>query len=204
MEIGNCINSRKSIRNFRKCHIEEDDVYSVIHAALQAPSPKNLQPWKFKIVREEKEKKNLAEILYTNLVQEKQKCEKNGVIRPDIIQALDTVVILEQADVLIFTFLDKSSMKEYEDGVEWSLKCTERECTYILSLGASIENMLLKATSLEIGSLWMADIFYAYNDILNYLGVNYDMLGVIALGYPEEIENNIPLRKKKCIKDVLL
>lgn len=204
MEVGSCINCRKSVRHFQKCLIEENVIYSIISAALQAPSPKNIQPWKFKIVREEKEKQNLSKILYTNLVQEKQECEKRGVIRRDIIQALDTVPILEQADTLVFTFLDRNLMQEYEDGVKWSLKCTEKECTYILSLGAAIENMLLKATSLEVGSLWIADIFYAYNDIVNYLDIDYDMLGVVALGYPEEIERSIPYKKKKRIEDVVL
>jgi nitroreductase len=40
--------------------------------------------------------------------------------------------------------------------------------TEIQSVAAAIQNFLLKAYSLNLGSLWIGDIFYAYNETIAY------------------------------------
>ncbi len=56
----------------------------------------------------------------------------------------------------------------------------------IQSIGASIQNMLLAAQDLGIGSLWMCDVFYAYEELSAWLGAEGEMIAAVAFGYPAE------------------
>ena len=46
--------------------------------------------------------------------------------------------------------------------------------------------MLLAAQDLGIGSLWMCDVFYAYEELCAWLGEEGEMIAAVALGYPAE------------------
>ena len=99
---------------------------------------------------------------------------------------------MQMADILIFVFLqiDKN------DGVQWDLMATEKEATYIQAIGACIENMLLRATSLGIGSLWLCDFLYGYNSIIEEIKIELPLMGIVALGYPDKIEEKIPKKER--------
>lgn len=55
MEAFECIRSRKSIRNYSKREVENEKINNIIEAAICAPSGRNGQPWRFKIIREHTE-----------------------------------------------------------------------------------------------------------------------------------------------------
>jgi len=61
MHIPDMIRERRSIRAFSKRDISEDDVELLVEAACLAPSAGNRQPWEFVIVRDEANKRRLAE-----------------------------------------------------------------------------------------------------------------------------------------------
>jgi len=56
----------------------------------------------------------------------------------------------------------------------------------VQSIGAAIQNMLLAAQDLGLGSLWICDVFYAYEDLLGWLGESCQMVAAVSLGYPDE------------------
>ena len=55
-----------------------------------------------------------------------------------------------------------------------------------LSIGASIENILLKAEELGLGTLWIANTCFAYPELVTYLNMKGQLIGTIAVGYPDE------------------
>lgn len=55
-----------------------------------------------------------------------------------------------------------------------------------LSIGAAVENMLLRATELGVGSLWIANTCFAYNELVREIGTDDQLTGVVALGYGDE------------------
>ncbi|MBQ3584067.1 MAG: nitroreductase family protein [Lachnospiraceae bacterium] len=55
-----------------------------------------------------------------------------------------------------------------------------------LSIGASIENILLKAEELGLGTLWIANTCFAYKELVTYLDTTKQLVGAIALGYANE------------------
>lgn len=60
MSVLEAIQKRQSIRKYKKEPIPENILRRVLEAARLAPSGKNLQPWKFILVRDEALKKKLA------------------------------------------------------------------------------------------------------------------------------------------------
>ena len=58
----------------------------------------------------------------------------------------------------------------------------------VMSIGACIQNMLLTAESLGIGSVWLGEILNKKKDVNEILNVNdkNELMAVIAFGYPDE------------------
>ena len=56
----------------------------------------------------------------------------------------------------------------------------------IQSIGAAIQNMLLAAEDLGLGSLWICDVFAAYEELGRWLGESAQMIAAVSFGYPDE------------------
>lgn len=77
------------------------------------------------------------------------------------------------ADCLICVFLDKENSYDHM-----------KDCQ---AIGAGIQNMLLTATSLGIGSCWIGEILNRQTEVKDLLQVDndrYDLMAIISLGYP--------------------
>ena len=61
MSVLEIIRARTSVRSYRSDPVPEEVLRRVMEAARLAPSGKNLQPWKFILVRDERMKFRLAE-----------------------------------------------------------------------------------------------------------------------------------------------
>ena len=55
-----------------------------------------------------------------------------------------------------------------------------------LSIGAFIQNMLLEAQELGLGTLWIANTCFAYPELVEYLQTEEQLIGAVAVGYPDE------------------
>lgn len=69
-----------------------------------------------------------------------------------------------------------------------------------LSIGAAIENMLLRATELGLGTLWVANTCFAYEELTTYLNTDNQLIGAVALGYTAE---NPMQRPRKCLDEIV-
>lgn len=58
----------------------------------------------------------------------------------------------------------------------------------LLAIGACIQNMLLTAYSIGIGSVWLGEILNRKDEVNALLGIdrNYELMAVLALGFPAE------------------
>lgn len=58
----------------------------------------------------------------------------------------------------------------------------------IMSIGACIQNMLLYASSIGIGCVWLGEILSNKDEINSILGIGDDneLMAMIAMGYPDE------------------
>jgi nitroreductase len=168
------IAARRSIRKFKSDPIPEDVLRTILTAGCQAPSGKNRQPWRFIIVGEE-QRAEMVRILRAGIAKTKAEGDDPG-------SSEWSANIMEQAPVTVFVF--------NPDGIyPWLAHSIDQNFTELVdtqSIGAAIQNMLLAAQELGIGSLWICDVFYAYEDLCNWLDEKGQMIAAISFGYPNE------------------
>lgn len=188
-----CIKERRSIRKYKPQLLEKETVDEIIKAGILAPSAKNRQPWKFIVYRGESKKELLAE-MEKGLFRER---DGNAVLpgsKSGLADAFHTLKIMREAPILI-VLLNTNSTSPFEHiGAEERIT----EICDNLSIGAAVENMLLKATELGIGSLWIANTFFAYPELADYIGTPYQLVGAVALGYSDEAP---AARPRKCLEE---
>ena len=58
-------------------------------------------------------------------------------------------------------------------------------------VSAAIQNMLLMAHGMGLGSLWIADIYWVMDDLVAYFDKKgWELIAGVSLGYPDESEWN--------------
>jgi F420 biosynthesis protein FbiB-like protein len=174
MDIIDAIEARRSIRKFKDAPVEEEKLRAILSAAMQAPSGKNRQPWRFVVVGSDK-RGELVRAMREGIAKAKARGEDAG-------SSEWTAKVIEQAPVTVFIY--------HPQGMPpWKAHSTGQmfdDVVDIQSAGAAIQNMLLAAQGLGIGSLWMCDVFYAYEEIGAWLGEGGEMIAAVALGYADE------------------
>lgn len=173
IDVFSAIQKRQSIRKFKEDAVPQEALEKILESATLAPSGKNKQPWKFYVVRGEKR---------VQMVQEMQK----GMQRLEALgiktgSARYTIRVLEQAPVtiLIFNPTSKHPLKK-RDTLE-----TYEDMVDIQSIGAAIQNMCLSAVSLGLGSLWICDVYFGYEELCEWLDEKGEMVAALSLGYPD-------------------
>ena len=146
MKIFDGIISRRSVRLYNPKAIKVESINKVIEAATWAPSGKNDQPWKFKIITEQ------------NIIEEIAKLSANSRW-------------LKTAPCLIIVYLDKVCSYHYIKDVQ--------------SCGAAIQNMLLAAHEMGVGSCWIGSLLEKADDINKLLEVDdsLKLMSVVSFGY---------------------
>jgi len=69
----------------------------------------------------------------------------------------------------------------------------------IQSIGASIENMLLRATSLNVGTLWIGYIIYIEQELQKIFKTDKKLMAAVALGH---YDKNPKPRPRKKVEEV--
>ena len=98
-------------------------------------------------------------------------------------KAQNSFKIMQEATVLIFVMNTLS--KEYRKFLSFEEDIAEICDTQAIC--ASIENMLLTANNLGLGSLWIGDILFVYPELKYWLNKKGEIIAYIALlGYADE------------------
>lgn len=181
------IDRRRSIRKFKDKPVSDADIRSIIEAAVMAPSAKNRQPWKFIVYRREA-KKQFVDIM-RNAVQEEA---KSHALMPEwscgIPDALNTIRVMDEASVLI-AVLNTNSKNPF---IEIKGESRIEEICDSLSIGAAIENLILEATDLGLGTLWIANTCFAYDALVQFIHTKDQLVGTVAVGYADESPEKRP------------
>lgn len=180
MNVEEAIEKRFSCRHFSDRKIPDEEIMSIINAARLAPSAHNRQNWAFMILKGE-EKNQLSRIMLSLFDGDYSHfppfCKTSKVSAKVIGNSSHAILCLKKKD----------DMWNTED---------------LLSIGAAIENMLLEATSKGFAALWIRDTFYTEDKIKEAFNIEeYDLVSVIALGYPAREEKQ---KLKKSIDEILL
>ena len=182
------IYKRRSIRHFLQKPIPQEDLNQILEAGMWAPSAKNRQPWKFIVVKGESKKTALA--LMEKGIERSEKGEGVLAGAPELFtNARFTLQCMKQAPVLVFIVNPQG--RPLTDN--WTAAEKIHELSDVQAIGAAAENMALQATSMGIGSLWIGNIFFAYDELHDWLGEG-EMVMAMSFGYPNH--NPCPLARK--------
>lgn len=162
----------------------------IIQSGIEAPSSKNRQPWKY-VVIEGNAKADMLKAFRRGMEREESGRALLPRSRQHIASARHTMEIMADAPTIVFVVnsLGKSIMEE------WTPEERVSEICNVQSIGASIQNMLLAANEKGIGSLWICDIFFAYPELSEWLGLDGQLVAAIAFGYPDESPDRRPRRR---------
>lgn len=188
------IYKRRSIRKFQEKSVPKDALDELLKAGRAAPSAKNRQPWRY-IVFGGTQKQELLDVMQTGLEREEQGTTDLPKSRYGIPDAKNTLRIMRQAPIIIIIL--NTNAKSPFLPVDNDERITELCDT--LSIGASIENILLAAEELGLGTLWIANTCFAYRELVTYLQTEQQLVGAVAVGYPDETP---PQRPRKRLEEI--
>jgi nitroreductase len=167
------IAARRSIRKFQPTPVPGEMVETVLRAATLAPSAKNRQPWRF-VILEGEDRTALAGLL----LEQAEEREARGLMAGSCKR---TSQAIRQAPVTILVFdpfIKRGDSPTELTRILWLMD--------IQSVGAAIQNMLLAAHELGLGSLWIGDVFFAEKQIADWLGREDQLIAAVTLGYPDQ------------------
>ena len=195
------IKERRSIRKFKPDAISEMDLHTILEAGIAAPSSKNRQPWHFTVVRGGI-KEELARVMERGLNLE---VKAHKPFLPESMRyingAFTSVNVMREAPVVVLVSNELGTRTDFAS----NLTVDERvgEICNVQSVAAAVENMLLAAREIGIGSLWVCDIFFAYPEITEWLekkNPGHGMLvAALCFGYADEAPK---ARARKNLHDV--
>jgi nitroreductase len=170
------IEKRHSIRTFLDQPVMDDDLRTILHAANQAPSAHNQQPWRFIVLRGKK-KNGLAD-----LVSEKAGCfpkPSSALLRMAARSILSAPAVVTVANTGELIAHGTELFKVDRDTAHDFFRIME-----IQSSAAAVENLLIAATSLGLATVWLGVLILIKNDVLKFIGLPVgEFMGVICVGH---------------------
>jgi len=171
------IENRHSIRVFTDDDIPDACLRAVLQAANAAPSAHNQQSWRFAILRGEK-KKELAGLVSGRAADFPRPASvllrmaaRSIVGAPVVIAVVNTGDLIEHGTELFE--IGKDQAYDFFRTME------------IQSSAAAVENLLLAATSLGLGAVWLGILFLLKDEVRAFLGEPAgEFMAVIPIGYP--------------------
>jgi len=185
--------NRRSIRAYLPAPVSRADIEAVLQAGALAPSSKNRQPWRFTVVSGA-EKAAALTAMERGLGEERRR-----PLLPESARFLGgaerTLEIMKQAPAVIFVTnpLGRDPRQALTADERVSELCSAQ------SLGACLENMSLQAVELGLGCLWICDIYFAYDALMEWLGKTGSLSAAFALGYAAETP---PPRPRKPLEEL--
>lgn len=169
---------RHSVRMFTDQPVRDEDLQTILDAANRAPSAHNQQSWHFITLRHPEKKRQLAELVSNRsndfprpasiLLRMAARCI---VAAPVVVAVANTGKLISHGSELFQ--VDKDASNDFFRTME------------IQSSAAAVENLLLAATSLGIGSVWLGILFLMKQEVLEFLGEPAgEFMAVVPLGYP--------------------
>ncbi len=167
---------RRSITVFKNKPVEEAAVLLILDAARWAPSSNNSQPWEFVIVAEKTRKDAIADLYVEGYRKRLEKVNEQTKKKiNDILPYLENELKVPPYLIVVCASPEKSK-------------------SYLVDTSAAIENMLLMACELGLGTNWIdltsTDFAEEFDlrKLKEYLFIPEKIIpvAIIPLGFPEE------------------
>jgi nitroreductase len=172
------IAKRHSTRMFSDAAISEEQIQYILDAANRAPSAHNQQSWRFIVLRGEK-KKELANLISAHGARfPKASAVLLRLAARSITSAPVVIAIANTGDLIhhganLFQ-LDPTLSNDFFRTME------------IQSSSAAVQNLLLAATSIGLGTVWLGIMYLIKDEVLEFLNEpKGEFMAIVPVGYPE-------------------
>lgn len=171
------ISERHSIRLFTDSPVSDKDIQTIVEAANKAPSAHNQQSWHFLVICGQK-KKELVELVNSKAGEFPKStavllrmASRSIASAPVVIAVSNTGELIEHGTKLF--------------GIDFEKAYDFFRTMEIQSSAAAVQNLLLAATSLGLGTVWLGILLLIKNEVLSFLGEpKGEFMAVIPVGYP--------------------
>ncbi len=185
------IGTRASVRRFRPDPVPDEVVERILWAATRAPTAGGRENWLFVVVKSEELRRSFHRLLveaHTIYAREIAKMPPERIERWR--KLMEEGMYL--APLYIAVYIDSSKLSS-ESGSEAFMAELVME---IQSAAAAMENAILAAWCFGVGSVWIGVPLLVEEKFRGLLGLppSYRIMGVLALGYPQETPS--PRRRK--------
>jgi nitroreductase len=209
MDVLSAIAGRKSIRAFKSDPVQKDMIERVLQAAIQAPSASNQQPWRFIVVTGEKKERLTKSLLKASQERSlKYDPSKGKTIPQEYVEKTKALfkeirTYIQETGKPIKDFVEEGSYQFYQAPVA-ILVTMEKSLprSRLLDIGLAVENLILAAHALGLGTCALALILACEDVMKRELNIpdNQEVILGIALGYPDTTS---PLFQFKSSRDSL-
>lgn len=172
------IKNRRSIRRYLPEQIKDEELDAILEAAVYAPTAHNEQPWHFTVIQNK-------ELLDHISVTAKELMSNSGVEWIEKMGKNEKLHLFYNAPTAIVVSGKKESYSSLTD------------CS------AAIENMMLAAESLNIGSCWigLVSFFFDQKEEMKKLNIpeGYVPYYAVTFGYKQVRPTRIPERNRDVV-----
>ena len=168
MELMEAIKTRRSIRKYKATPVADEAIEQVLEAARWAPSWKNNQCWRFIVVRDDKVKAGLADMLIK-------------VKRDDALVDNPAVEAITSAPVVIVTCAELG-----KSGYNLGEIATDKGEWYMFDVALAVQNLMLAAHSQGLGTVPLG--LFDAKKAASILKVpdGFCVVEMTPLGYPDQ------------------
>jgi len=181
-EVIEAIRSRRTIRSYTRKPVPREYIYTILDATRWAPSAANRQPWRFIVIKNEAVRKCIQKLVEENkelTISLQTEPFKTGFSKYETSWISD-------APVHIAVCADPKKTGPHAGGEE----------TYKYATGAAIQNLMLAAYSLGLGTCWLSMFDKDKLKALLEIPMEFDIIGVITVGYPKDVPSEPETTKR--------
>lgn len=159
------IKARTSIRSFTGEKLTEEQIHTLLDAAMAAPTAVDIRPWRFIVITDDEIKAGLYQ----------------GEVHKKMVTTAGAVIVVCG---------ETTRMVKPHDAPDDAAPVERPNKYWFEDCSAATENLLLAATALDLGAVWLS--CYPSERIVEriraYLGIPADVtpLAIVPVGYPAE------------------
>lgn len=177
MDILKLIKNRRTIRKYKNKPIPKRILDKIIEAGRWGPSIAGKQPWKLVVITDRIRINRISKIL-----QAKSKTKQLDIGARFIFKT--SLIALNNTKLLIAVYNTGSFAKKAKEIQHYYFEFAKEAENSAIS--ATIQNMILVAESLEVGSCWLHTPVFCEKEINRVLKIKDNLVGVISFGFPAE------------------
>ena len=166
---------RRTIRRYHDRPVPKNIINKIIEAGRWAPSAHNSQPWEIFVARGIKIKSKIIETLEN---------PPPALLTSFRILLKNTSSIIKSAPIIMLVFSNGNLSRKVKSFGEPYFSITHK--SEIEGVSSAIENMLLTATSLRLGTAWLTMPLFVEKRIQKVIKSNYELVAILTLGYAAE------------------